>query len=80
MTQKEILESLVTNLVDFKKTRGWTHSSFGFYTQDLGPDETVLDAIEVLRGIFFDIDEQVVITSDGLVDPQGIVNINIRFV
>lgn len=80
MTPREVLESLVTNLVDIKEVKGWTYSRIGIYTQDFGPDETVLDVIEIFRELFSDLDVQVVITSDGLIDPEGIVNVDIRFV
>lgn len=80
MTPREVLESLVTNLVDIKEIKGWTYSRIGIYTQDFGPDETVLDVIEIFRELFSDLDVQVVITSDGLIDPEGIVNVDIRFV
>lgn len=80
MTPIEVLESFARSVTEIKDGKGWTYSRIGLYTQDFGPDETVLDAIEILRGIFSDLDEQVVITSDGVIDPQGIVNIDIRFV
>ena len=80
MAPYEVLKSYAVTLMDYNEKKNWTHSSIALYTQDFYEDETVLDAVEVIRSIFHDLGAFVVVTSDGIVDPQGLVRVSVRFV
>ena len=80
MVPYEVLKTYAVTLMEYNEKKNWTYSSIGLHTQDFYEDETVLDAVEALRAIFSDLGASVVVTSDGIVDPQGVVQVSVRFV
>ena len=80
MTPREVLETLAVNLNEFHEERGWNWGQFPVYKQDLHEDETIADAVEIMREIFGELDIQVIVTSDGVLYEEYFYVIRIRFV
>lgn len=80
MTPREVLETLAVNLYEVHEEKGWNWGQFPVYKQDLHGDETVADAVELMREIFGDQDIQVVVTSDGVLKADEYYLIRIQFV
>lgn len=80
MTPREVLETLALNLHEVHEDKGWNWGQFPVYKQDLHEDETIADAVELMREIFGDRDIQVVVTSDGVLYEEGFYLIRIQFV
>ena len=80
MTPREVLETLAVNLNEVHEERGWTWGQFPVYKQDLHEDETIADAVELMREIFGELDIQVIVTSDGVLIDDEVYVIRIQFV
>ena len=80
MTPREVLETLAVNLNDVHEERGWNWGQFPVYKQDLHEDETIADAVELMREIFGELDIQVIVTSDGVLIDDEVYVIRIQFV
>ena len=80
MTPREVLETLAVNLHEVHEEKGWNWGQFPVYKQDLHEDETISDAVELMREIFGDRDIQVVVTSDGVLKEDEYYLIRIQFV
>lgn len=80
MTPHVVLKTHAETLIEYAEEKGWTYGLIGLHTREFYEDETVLDAVEALRAIFSDLDASVVVTSDGIIDPQGVVQVSVRFV
>ena len=80
MTPREVLETLAVNLHEVHEEKGWNWGQFPVYKQDLHEDETISDAVELMREIFGDRDIQVVVTSDGVLKEGEYYLIRIQFV
>lgn len=80
MTPREVLETLAVNLHEVHEEKGWNWGQFPVYKQDLHEDETIADAVELMRQIFGERDIQVVVTSDGVLIDDEVYVIRIQFV
>ena len=80
MTPREVLETLAVNLNEVHEERGWNWGQFPVYKQDLHEDETIADAVELMREIFGELDIQVIVTSDGVLIDDEVYVIRIQFV
>ena len=80
MTPREVLETLAVNLHEVHEEKGWNWGQFPVYKQDLHEDETIADAVELMRGIFGELDIQVIVTSDGVLIDDEVYVIRIQFV
>ena len=80
MTPREVLEALAVNLHEVHEEKGWNWGQFPVYKQDLHEDETIADAVELMRKIFGERDIQVVVTSDGVLVDDEVYVIRIQFV
>lgn len=80
MTPREVLEALAVNLKEVHEEKGWNWGQFPVYKQDLHEDETIADAVELMRQIFGERDIQVVVTSDGVLVDDEFYVIRIQFV
>lgn len=80
MTPREVLETLAVNLNEVHEERGWNWGQFPVYNQDLHEDETIADAVELMREIFGELDIQVIVTSDGVLIDDEVYVIRIQFV
>ena len=79
MTPREVLETLAINLHEVHEEKGWNWGQFPVYKQDLHEDETIADAVELMREIFGELDIHVV-TSDGVLIDDEVYVIRIQFV
>lgn len=82
MTPREVLEPLAINLHEWYLVKGheWNFGQFPIYKKDLLGDETIADAVELVRQVFGDLDIPVVVTSEGVLQEEDFYLIRIQFV
>lgn len=80
MTPREVLKALAEDLHEVYEKKGRNWGQFPVYKQDLHEDETIADAVELMRQIFGDRDIQAVVTSDGVLYEEDFYIIRIQFI